>query len=160
MARFGLLGKTLGHSYSPQLHKLLGGYDYDLFEVAPEALEGFLASGSFDGLNVTIPYKKAVIPYCAELTPTAEVTGSVNTIVRRADGTLLGDNTDYAGFAWMLTRSGVPVRGRKVLVLGDALRRPCAPCCRPPGLGKSSPSPAVGRITTKTSPGTRMRSAL
>ncbi len=119
MGVYGLLGEKLSHSYSPQIHRLLGGYDYSLFEVAPEALADFLHSGAFDGLNVTIPYKKAVIPHCAELSQVAQALGSVNTIVRRPDGTLFGDNTDYAGFAWMLRQSGVSVAGKKILVLGN-----------------------------------------
>ena len=71
--RCGLLGEKLGHSYSPQIHACLGDYSYDLMEMAPEKLGEFLKYGDFSGLNVTIPYKKAVIPYCAELTPIARV---------------------------------------------------------------------------------------
>ena len=89
--RCGLLGRTLGHSYSPAIHRQLAGYSYDLFETEPEALSAFLQSGCFDGLNVTIPYKKDIIPYCAELSETARAIGAVNTIVRRTDGTLWGD---------------------------------------------------------------------
>ena len=93
----GLLGKTLGHSYSPLIHSYLGEYEYRLFERQPEELEDFLKNGDFTGLNVTIPYKKDVIPYLDELTPIAARLGAVNTIVRR-DGKLIGHNTDYAGF--------------------------------------------------------------
>ena len=71
MLKCGLLGEKLGHSYSPQIHSMLADYEYKLFEKSPEELEAFLKSGEFDGLNVTIPYKKAVMPYCAELSPTA-----------------------------------------------------------------------------------------
>ena len=81
--RCGLLGRTLGHSYSPAIHKELAGYSYRLFEVEPEQLGSFLTSGAFDGLNVTIPYKKDVIPYCAGLSETARAIGAVNAIVRR-----------------------------------------------------------------------------
>lgn len=116
--RCGLLGEHLGHSYSPQIHALLGEYSYELFEVAPDALEDFLRAGDFDGLNVTIPYKRAVIPYCAELSGAARVLGSVNTILRRADGTLYGDNTDLDGFRWLLSRNGGVLPGEKALVLG------------------------------------------
>ena len=84
--RCGLLGRTLSHSYSPAIHAQLAGYSYLLYEKEPEELEGFLRSGEFDGLNVTIPYKKTVIPYCAELSDTARAIGAVNTIVRRPDG--------------------------------------------------------------------------
>lgn len=115
----GLLGKTLGHSYSPQIHKYLGDYTYSLFEKQPEELESFLRSGSFTGLNVTIPYKKEVIPYCDALTEYAEKLGAVNTIVRKPDGTLIGHNTDYYGFQSMVLRMGLSLTGKKVLVLGS-----------------------------------------
>lgn len=117
--RFGLIGAKLGHSLSPEIHARFGTYRYDLIELAEEELADFLTNGDFDGLNVTIPYKKAVIPFCAELTPRAKAIGSVNTIVRREDGTLLGDNTDYAGFLWMTEKAGVEVAGKKCLVLGS-----------------------------------------
>ncbi len=116
--RYGLLGEKLGHSFSPVIHKKLAGYDYRLFEVAPEALAEFLRSGPFDGVNVTIPYKKAVIPFCRELTGQAERIGSVNTLVRRPDGSLLGHNTDYDGFLYLVRSSGAEIAGKKVLVLG------------------------------------------
>ena len=115
----GLLGRKLGHSYSHQIHACLGDYSYTLFEKEPEEVEDFLKSGDFTGLNVTIPYKKTVIPYLAELSPNAKKLGAVNTIVRRKDGTLFGHNTDYFGFASLLKRSGLDVAGKKVLVLGS-----------------------------------------
>lgn len=118
MLKCGLLGEKLGHSYSPQIHSMLADYEYKLFEKSPEELEGFLKSGEFDGLNVTIPYKKAVMPYCKELSPTAAQIGSVNTIVRRSDGSLLGDNTDAFGFENLILHNGIEVRGKKALVLG------------------------------------------
>ena len=117
--RAGLLGARLGYSYSPQIHAFFGDYSYDLFEVTPEKLDSFMRGGSFDALNVTIPYKRAVMPYCAQLTDAARAIGSVNTIVRRADGTLLGDNTDAAGFTAMLRRLSVDPAGKKALVLGS-----------------------------------------
>ena len=83
MLHCGLLGETLGHSYSPMIHHELAGYDYRLFEVPKGELDRFLKSGTWDGLNVTIPYKKAVVPYCAELSEAAAKLQSVNTIVRR-----------------------------------------------------------------------------
>ena len=115
---YGLIGEKLGHSFSPAIHKKLAGYDYSLMELRPEELGPFLEKGSFSGLNVTIPYKKAVIPYCQALTPQAQRIGSVNTIVRRKDGTLLGHNTDYDGFAYLLRSAGAQVEGRKALILG------------------------------------------
>ena len=113
----GLLGRKLGHSYSPQIHSHLADYPYVLFEKEPEELEAFLKSGDFTGINVTIPYKKAVIPYLDELSPVAEKMGAVNTIVRR-DGKLIGHNTDYFGFKSMVQVSGLHVDHKKVLVLG------------------------------------------
>ena len=115
---YGLLGETLGHSFSPQIHACLGDYEYKLFEVAPEDLGDFLHSGSFEGLNVTIPYKKAVMPYLAEISENAKAIGSVNTITVLPNGTLRGDNTDYDGFLYLVRRSGIAVNGKKALVLG------------------------------------------
>lgn len=117
--QFGLLGEKLGHSHSPLLHGLLGEYDYRLIEKKPEELDAFLRSGSFDGLNVTIPYKQAVIPYLSDMSPRARQIGSVNTILRRADGTLYGDNTDAAGMQAALDSIQANLHGRKVLVLGS-----------------------------------------
>ena len=117
--KFGLLGETLGHSFSPQIHRMLGDTPYDLYEIKPDALGDFLQNGDVDGLNVTIPYKKAVIPYCAELSPRAKALGCVNTLVRRQDGSLIGHNTDYFGFETMVSHAGVQVNGKKVLVLGS-----------------------------------------
>lgn len=115
----GLLGGKLGHSYSPQIHSHLGDYAYEIFEKSPGELGDFLKNGDFTGLNVTIPYKKDVIAYCDSLSPRAKAIGAVNTIVRRPDGTLVGHNTDYFGFERMLTRSGLNVADKKVLVLGS-----------------------------------------
>lgn len=115
----GLLGGKLKHSYSPQIHSFLGAYSYELFEKQPDELGDFLENGDFTGLNVTIPYKKSVIPYCAALSPRARELGAVNTIVRKADGTLIGHNTDYFGFETMLLSSGLNVAGKKALVLGS-----------------------------------------
>ncbi len=115
----GLLGRTLGHSYSPLIHSKLGDYSYELFEKEPEELEAFLTAGDFHGLNVTIPYKKDVVKYCAELSPLAKELGSVNTLLRRPDGTLYGDNTDAWGFEQMARALPVDYRGKKALVLGS-----------------------------------------
>ncbi len=115
----GLLGRKLGHSYSPQIHALMGSYSYDLFEREPEEVGAFVQRGDFTGINVTIPYKKDVIPYLDELSPLALRMGAVNTIVRREDGSLFGHNTDYFGFSSMVSRSGIAVAGQKVLVLGS-----------------------------------------
>ena len=113
----GLLGRKLGHSYSPQIHSHLGDYSYDLFEKEPEQLEDFLRNGGWSGINVTMPYKKDVIPWLDELSPIAQKLGAVNCIVRR-DGQLIGHNTDYFGFCEMVRSSGLNVAGKKALVLG------------------------------------------
>lgn len=115
----GLIGRKLGHSFSPKIHSLLGDYSYRLIPLEPEEVGNFLQKGEFHGLNVTIPYKKTAMGYCAELTPAAQRIGSVNTILRRPDGTLLGDNTDYDGFLYLLKSSGAQVEGKKALVLGS-----------------------------------------
>lgn len=119
MLQCGLLGKTLGHSYSPAIHARFGDYEYKLYEKTPEELDDFLKNGDFDGLNVTIPYKKAVMPYCAQLSETAARIGSVNTLIRGPDGSLYGDNTDAYGFARMVARCGVEPRGKKALIFGS-----------------------------------------
>ena len=115
----GLIGRKLSHSFSPKIHNLLGDYTYRLIPLEPEEVGDFLKKGEFHGLNVTIPYKKTVMEYCAELTPAARRIGSVNTILRRPDGTLLGDNTDYNGFLYQLNATGAQVAGKKALVLGS-----------------------------------------
>ena len=115
----GLLGRKLGHSYSPQIHGLFADYSYELFEREPEALESFVRQGNWSGLNVTIPYKKTVLPLCDELSPRARRIGAVNTLVRRPDGTLFGDNTDAYGFEKLIETNGIAVAGHKCLVFGS-----------------------------------------
>ena len=117
--RTGLIGAKLGHSFSPRIHKELADYNYDLIELEEAEVGEFLKSGKFDALNVTIPYKKTVIPFLAEISPEAQRIGAVNTIVRRPDGTLCGFNTDYAGFSDLVRDLGVPLTGKKVVVLGS-----------------------------------------
>ena len=121
MERFGLIGYPLKHSFSPKIHKRLGSWPYELHPLQPEELGPFLQAGEFSGLNVTLPYKTAVIPYCTELSPIAQRIGSVNTLLRRPDGTLYGHNTDYDGLRGLLEQTGLAreFMGRKVLVLGS-----------------------------------------
>lgn len=116
----GLLGRKLGHSYSPPIHDALtnGAYDYRLIELEPDELGAFLKRGAFDGLNVTIPYKRDVIRFLDELTPIAKKIGAVNTIFRR-DGRLIGDNTDAIGVRFALDRLGLAIPGTEALVLGS-----------------------------------------
>ena len=115
----GLLGRKLEHSYSPQIHAYLGDYSYELYEQEPEDIRIFLNNTSINGLNVTIPYKRDVIPYCSTLTPMAKRLGAVNTILRQSDGSLLGHNTDYFGFLSTVRKTGLNVLGKKALVLGS-----------------------------------------
>ncbi len=115
----GLLGEKLGHSYSPQIHAELADYEYRLYEKAPDEVEDFVRRGDWHGLNVTIPYKKTVIPFCNELSETARAIGSVNTLLKRPDGTIFGDNTDAFGFETLLTQTlKADISGWKALVLG------------------------------------------
>ena len=115
---YGLLGEKLGHSFSPEIHSMLGNYEYRLFEVKKDELENFIKHGDWDGINVTIPYKKEVMPFLDEISENAQKIGSVNTVVCRSDGTLFGDNTDYYGFLYTVKRSEINFDGKKVLVLG------------------------------------------
>lgn len=117
--RCGLLGRSLSHSYSVPLHGLLGDYSYALFCVEPEALDRFMQDRDFDAINVTIPYKTAVLPYCSSLDDAAKKIGSVNTLIKDAYGRLVGYNTDYFGFGWMADRIGVRFDGKKVLIFGS-----------------------------------------
>ncbi len=118
MMKFGLLGRKLGHSYSPMIFDLMGGYEYNLFEREPEGIEDLLLHGDFDGINVTIPYKKEVLQYLDEVDELALRLGSVNTVVKR-NGKLTGHNSDYFGFLSLLQRTGIDVSGKKALVLGS-----------------------------------------
>lgn len=118
MALYGLLGGTLGHSFSPQIHNLLSSYEYRLFPMPEEEVKPFLLNHEFDGINVTIPYKETVIPFCDTLSDTAKKLKSVNTIVVK-NGKLHGDNTDYYGFTYMVKNAGIDVSNKKCIVLGS-----------------------------------------
>ena len=115
---YGLLGEKLGHSFSPQIHRALGGYDYRLLPTPPEEVEALLRRRAFRGLNVTIPYKQTVIPLCDRVDPRAAAIGAVNTIVNR-DGLLEGCNTDIDGLIDLARRAGVDMAGKKVVILGS-----------------------------------------
>ncbi len=114
----GLLGEKLGHSFSPMIHGELADYSYVLVEKAPDEVEGFVKNGELDAYNVTVPYKKTVMPFLDVISPEALSIGAVNTVVRGKDGKKYGYNTDYFGFCYMLDASGIDVSGKKALVFG------------------------------------------
>ena len=114
----GLIGERLSHSFSPQIHKRLADYSYALFELSEGEVADFLKSKSFDAVNVTIPYKKTVMPFLDEITEEAKRIGSVNTVIKLPDGRLAGDNTDYFGFSYLIKKSGIKTEGKNVLILG------------------------------------------
>ena len=114
---YGCIGAHLPHSFSKEIHARIGDYPYELKELTPENLPVFFAACDFRGINVTIPYKKAVIPYLSGMDPLAEAVGAVNTIVNRG-GKLFGYNTDVTGMERLLRRNGISLQRRKVLVLG------------------------------------------
>lgn len=116
--RAGLIGRKLGHSFSPEIHSFLADYEYRLYEMEENEVASFLASCPLDALNVTIPYKKTVMHFLKAVSDEAKRIGSVNTIVKRDDG-LYGYNTDYYGFSYMLKKSGIEITGKKVLILGS-----------------------------------------
>ena len=113
----GLIGEHLTHSYSCEIHAMLADYDYKLIELAPSALDGFMREKRFDAINVTIPYKQAVMAYLDEISPTAKSIGAVNTVVNRG-GKLFGYNTDYAGMLALAGRLKIDAGGKKLLILG------------------------------------------
>ena len=114
---YGLIGEHLGHSFSKNIHGMLSADPYDLVELERDALEPFMKDADFKGINVTIPYKQAVMPFLDFISAPAQAIGAVNTIVNR-DGKLCGYNTDYGGLIEMARRSGIEVKGRSVLILG------------------------------------------
>ncbi len=116
---YGLLGEKLGHSFSPQIHKALGNDGYALRELPPDQVEDFFRTREFAAINVTIPYKKNALAACDSVSPCARAIGSVNTVVKSADGTLRGYNTDAYGFAYLLKKGGIDPAGKKCLVLGS-----------------------------------------
>lgn len=115
---YGLIGEKLGHSYSKLIHEMLGRYKYDLLSMNEAQLEAFITARNFRGLNITIPYKKAVIPFCDHITELAHEIGSVNTLYFK-DGDLWGTNTDYRGFLYAAASAGIEFKNKKVLILGN-----------------------------------------
>ena len=116
--KFGLLGRTLGHSFSPRIHSALGNTNYELFEREPSQLQEFFADPELQGINITIPYKVNALEACDVVNPRAERIGCVNTMVRK-DGKWHGYNTDYDGFVFTLQHAGIDVSGKECIILGD-----------------------------------------
>lgn len=114
---YGLLGARLGHSFSPAIHHMLGNEDYALYELPEQDLEAFLRQEDFGGVNVTIPYKQAVLPFVDECSDAVRTIGAANTIVRKG-GKLFAENTDVPGFVYMVRKAGIDIARKTVLVLG------------------------------------------
>ena len=114
---YGLLGRTLGHSFSPPIHHALGNPAYALYPMEPEALEAFIKQENMGGLNVTIPYKRTVLPYADVISDEVQEIGATNCLVNR-DGTITAYNTDMFGFMYMLQSAGISVSGKNCLILG------------------------------------------
>lgn len=156
MQRYGCIGKTLAHSFSKEIHRRLADYNYELIELTEEKLPCFLTEKAFSAVNVTMPYKQAVIPHLDAISDIAHRIGAVNTIVHR-DGKLYGYNTDYYGMKALIQRLGLDLRDKKVLVLGagGTSKTACAVAedlgatavltvSRHPGVGQISYEDAVG----------------
>lgn len=118
MKQYGLIGEKLGHSFSKEIHEAIADYRYDLIPLSRDAFPAFMEKRDFAAINVTIPYKKEVIPYLDEMDAAARAIGAVNTIVNRG-GKLYGYNTDFAGFHYMVKKHGIKMNGKKVVVLGN-----------------------------------------
>ncbi len=115
---YGLIGEKLGHSFSKIIHEKLADYKYDLTPLTKEEFPSFMEKRDFKAINVTIPYKEKVIPYLDEIDENAKQIGAVNTIVN-TNGKLVGHNTDFSGFLYMIQNNKVEIRDKKVLVLGN-----------------------------------------
>ncbi|MEF9961437.1 MAG: shikimate kinase [Erysipelotrichaceae bacterium] len=115
---YGLIGEKLGHSFSKQIHQQLADYDYELLALNHEAFKTFMIHKDFKAINVTIPYKQAVLPYLDEIDEQAKAIGAVNTIVND-QGRLIGHNSDYLGFIYLLDKHNIIIQHKKVIVLGN-----------------------------------------
>ena len=115
--KYGLIGEKLGHSFSKEIHEMLGYYKYEIHEVAKSDIDSFMKQHDFLGINVTIPYKETVIPYLDEISAQAASIKAVNTIVN-INGKLIGHNTDYFGMLALIKRNKLDVNNKKVLILG------------------------------------------
>ena len=115
--KYGLIGEHLGHSFSKEIHEKIGDYVYEIKEIEPDKVEGFMLERDFLGINVTIPYKEKVIPMLDYIDDSAKKIGAVNTVVNR-NGKLYGYNTDYSGMRALVLRVGAEINGKKVLIIG------------------------------------------
>lgn len=115
---FGCIGRKLGHSFSKEIHNALADYEYELFELEPDELCGFFDDRKFRGINVTVPYKEAIIPYLDGIDEFASAIGAVNTVIKDSDGKLMGYNTDFYGLSELIKHAGVQIENKKVLILG------------------------------------------
>ena len=123
MKRYGLIGEKLSHSFSKEIHEAIADYTYDLMPLSREEFPRFMEARAFTAINVTIPYKKDVIPYLDAIDDAAKAIGAVNTIVNR-NGRLIGYNTDYTGFLYMVRKHGITLQNKKVLVIGNGGAQP------------------------------------
>jgi shikimate dehydrogenase len=146
----GLIGEKLGHSFSKEIHQKIGGYEYELIELAPDELEGFILSREFDGLNVTIPYKQTVMDYLDEISDLAREAGAVNTVVNKG-GKLYGYNTDCGGMKMLIERMGIELSGKKAFIAGSGgTSRTAAAVCRSLGASEIVRASRSGRNGAKT----------
>ena len=115
--QYGLIGEKLGHSFSAEIHQKLKSNPYTLVELSCEEIEAFLTEKNFSAINVTIPYKTAVIPYLSHVNERAQAIGAVNTVVNK-NGELWGYNTDFYGLQALILHAKVSIKNKKVAILG------------------------------------------
>ena len=151
--RYGLIGEKLGHSFSKEIHEKIADYTYDLIPLTKHEFHTFMKQKDFAAINVTIPYKKDVIPYLDEMDMQAKSIGAVNTIVNK-NGKLIGHNTDFDGFLYMVRHHNIHMKDKKVLIIGNG-----GAACGD-GTGSISGWCGNGRECRKTGAGARGRNSL
>lgn len=114
----GLIGHPLGHSYSKIIHEQFINKEYKLYDIDENKMIEVLSNKEIDKVNVTIPYKIKVINYLDELTDIAKKLNSVNCI-KNKNGILIGHNSDYDGFLWMLKNNCINLNNKVVAILGS-----------------------------------------
>lgn len=133
---YGLIGEKLSHSFSKEIHESIADYKYELCEISRDNLSDFLNKREFSAINVTIPYKKEVIPYLDEVSTAAKELQAVNCIVNK-NGKLYGYNTDYFGMRNTILRSNIDISSKKVLILGTGgTSRTSSLVCKDLGAGE------------------------